>query len=230
MRAFYIENGALAREDAKHAFRVLRLKPGDEIIALTGGGRFSARITRLDEKIGEVDIISGLPANEPDISVTVYQGLLKSEKMELLAQKLTELGVARFIPVKMRRSVAKFEGERRAERLVKISREAVKQCGRAIPMEISDAMSWDAALQDMRKRELMLIPWEETERGRIRDVFAGRPDARDIGILIGPEGGIERAEIDSAIGENVTLGARILRAETAAIAAAAIVMSLWGDI
>ena len=168
--------------------------------------------------------------------MTVYQGLPKADKLDFIAQKLTELGAARLVPVRMARSVAKLDGkdgEKRRERLDKIAREAAKQCGRGRPLQVAAPMDWRDALEDMKNRGLMLVPWEEALKGRVKEAFADRPDARDIGVAVGPEGGITPGEIGemTAIGGRcVTLGPRILRAETAAVVSAALVMTLWGDI
>ena len=220
MNAFYIEDGRLSAEDARHAAKVLRLRPGDEIVALDGkGGRFRARL----EEDGAVEVLEQLPSNEPRLRLTVYQGVPKADKLEMLAQKLTELGVSRLVPVEMERSVRRFE---KAERLRKIAREAAKQCRRALPVEIAEPMAWDEAVRDMQKRALLVAPWEEASTGRLSDLSP----CEDIGLLIGPEGGITAREIEESGAKTVTLGARILRTETAAIAAAAIVMAVMGEI
>ena len=220
----------LSQEDAKHASRVLRLKVGEEVRVVTNGARWNARLTELSDKSGKVELIEELPSNESPLRITLYQGLPKAEKLEFLAQKLTELGVARLVPVRMERSVAKAEGDKRGDRLRKISREAVKQCGRALPMDVTAPMTWKEALADMAQRELMIVPWENAEATRMGDLKKAFPDAADIGILIGPEGGISENEIEACPAKPVTLGPRILRAETAAVTSAALAMALWGDI
>ena len=220
MNAFYIEGGRLSAEDARHAAKVLRLRPGDEIVALDGiGGRFRARL----KEEGSVELLETLPSNEPRLRLTVYQGVPKADKLELLAQKLTELGVTRLVPVEMERSVRHFE---KVERLRKIAREAAKQCRRALPMEITEPMPWKKAVLDMRARERLVAPWEEATDGRLTAL----PPCNDIGLLIGPEGGISAREIAESGAKTVTLGARILRTETAALAATAIIMAIMGEI
>lgn len=220
VNAFYIEGGRLSPEDARHAAKVLRLRPGDEIVALDGtGGRSRARL----KEDGSVELLETLPSNEPRLRLTVYQGVPKADKLELLAQKLTELGVTRLVPVEMERSVRHFE---KVERLRKIAREAAKQCRRALPMEIAQPMPWPKAVLDMRKRELLVAPWEEATDGRL----TGLPPCNDVGLLIGPEGGISAREIAESGARTVTLGARILRTETAALAATAIIMAIMGEI
>lgn len=230
MHTFYVDNCVINAEEAKHAFRVLRLKKGDEVACLDGGRRYLARIAEISDKGGAVEMIEELPSNESPLKITVYQGLPKAEKLEFLSQKLTELGVTRLIPVRMERSIAKADGDKRMDRLARIAREAVKQCRRAAPMEICPPMTWKDAVGDMEKRELMIVPWENASAVRIADIRAEFPDAKDIGILIGPEGGISQGEIDSAPARPVLLGPRILRAETAAVTAVALAMAMWGDI
>lgn len=220
VNAFYIEGGRLSPEDARHAAKVLRLRPGDEIVALDGmGGRSRARLG----EDGSVELLETLPSNEPRLRLTVYQGVPKADKLELLAQKLTELGVTRLVPVEMERSVRHFE---KVERLRKIAREAAKQCRRALPMEIAEPMPWREAVADMRACKLLVAPWEEATAGHLTDLAP----CADIGLLIGPEGGISAREIEECGAKTVTLGARILRTETAALAATAILMAAMGEI
>lgn len=237
MHSFYVgANGEISREEAKHACRVLRLRAGEKIEALDGkGGRFLAQIAQLNDAGGMVEILEKLPSNESRLHLTVYQGIPKADKLELLAQKLTELGVARLVPVRMERSVVKVEAreaEKRTQRLERIAQEAVKQCGRALPMEICNAMDFSQALKDLQSCECAMVPWEEAGGTRIRDVFAARPGALRLGIVIGPEGGISQNEMERMQQTGalpVTLGPRILRTETAAIAASALCMAMWGD-
>ncbi len=230
MHTFYTEGGFLSPEDARHAYKVLRLRAGDEITAIEANERYSAVLAEIGEKEARAELGPKLPSNESEVKVTLYQGLPKAEKLELLAQKLTELGVSRLVPVEMERSVARFDGQKRIERLERISREAVKQCRRSRPVQIDPVIKWQDAVKRMSEHELMLVPWENEQSRRMIDIYHERPHVKDIGILIGCEGGISENEISAAPALPVTLGPRILRCETAAIAATTIVMSLFGDI
>ena len=200
------------------------------------GGRWRGRIEAAAGSAVSLRLLEALPDNEAPARVTVYEGLPKSDKLDLIAQKLTELGAAALSPVRMERCVVRLDakdGANRRERLEKIAREAAKQCGRGVPLSVSAPLDWRDALERMRRHDLLVIPWEEASGVRLKDVFREAPDARDIGIVVGPEGGITAAEIDemrSVGGRCVTLGPRILRTETAAVAAAALAMQLWGDI
>jgi len=241
MHCFYIEPpvdgvAALPGDEAKHAAKVLRLRPGDGVCAMDGAGhRWDAKIETVDGGV-TVRLLDALPSNEAPVRVTVYQGLPKADKLDLLAQKLTELGVAELVPVRMARCVAKLDdrdGAKRAERLQRISDEAAKQCRRGVPMQIGAPVDWRGAMERMRAHDLTLIPWEDARGRRVKEVWYDHSDAGDIGIVIGPEGGMSEEEVDALRGLDaltVTLGPRILRTETAAIAAAALTMGYWGDL
>lgn len=240
MHSFYIEApenniALLPSDEAKHAAKVLRLRPGDEICAMDGAGRrWRGELVEADGLA--VRLTEELPGNEAPVRVTVYEGLPKADKMDFIAQKLTELGAAALVPVRMERCVVKLDakdGTKRRERLEKIAREAAKQCGRGLPMAVSEPLAWREALARMAAHDALLIPWEDARGARMKDVFAARPDARDIGIVIGPEGGMSPEEVDAMLeigGQTLTLGPRILRTETAAVVSAALAMQLWGDI
>ena len=242
MHCFYIETpvgdvAALPADEAKHAAKVLRLKPGDAVCAMDGaGGRWDAQIARADGSHVEVRLIRPLPDNESPARVTVYQGVPKADKLDLIAQKLTELGAAALVPVKMDRCVVKLDerdGRKRQERLSRIAFEAAKQCRRGAPMAVEPPMTWKQAICRMASHDLILVPWEDADGRGMKDAHAERPDARDIGIVIGSEGGMspeEVAALTDAGALTVTLGPRILRTETAAVASAALAQALWGDI
>ena len=242
MHCFYIEppeggEAYLSGEESRHAKKVLRLQPGDEICAMDGAGaRYRAEILFTGEDGVRVKLLERLPSGEPPVHLTVYQGVPKADKLDFIAQKLTELGAARLVPVKMERCVVKLDGKdgaKRRERLQKIAREAAKQCRRGLPMDVSEPVDWKAALTVMAAHDALLIPWEDARGTRLKDVFKELPEARDIGIVIGPEGGMSPEEVDAMLqigGRTVTLGPRILRTETAAVVAAALAMQLWGDL
>lgn len=242
MHSFYInapQDGVapLPAEEAKHALRVLRLGPGDEICAMDGAGRrWRGEIESAEGGEVRVRLAEALPANEAPVRVTVYEGLPKADKLDFIAQKLTELGAAALVPVRMERCVAKLDardGKKRRERLEKIAREAAKQCGRGLPLAVSEPLDWRAAQAAMAGHDLLLIPWESADGYRLGDAFRDAPRARDIGIVIGPEGGMSPGEVEAMArvgGKAVTLGPRILRTETAAVVSAALAMQLWGDL
>lgn len=229
------QRAPLNREEAAHALRVLRLKNLAEVQAIDGAGGAWRAILHVEDECW-LELLSPLESAEAPARVTLYMGIPKGDKLELIAQKLTELGASRLVPVRMSRCVARIDSsdaDKKLARLRRISQEAQKQCGRALEMEIAPPMSFSSALKDISERELALFMWEAAEGTRAKDVCAITPLANDIAYIIGPEGGIApeeaRAIIDSGC-VPVTMGRRVLRAETAAIAGCAIIMSLWGDL
>lgn len=244
MNSFYIAGagavGAISEllpEEARHACQVLRLRAGEEVFVVDElERRFLAEIAEISKDSCAVLLKEALSDNEAPVRITLYMGVPKADKLDFIAQKITELGVSRLIPVKMERCVVKLDekdGRKRQERLEKIAREAAKQCKRARAPEILPPMTWKQLAEAMKKHDLLLVPWEDAAGFGMNTAKAMLPDAKDIGIVIGPEGGMSANEVDAltALGAKaVTLGPRILRAETAAVAACAMAMLLWGDI
>ena len=243
MHRFYAERTqegyALSPEDGDHALRVLRLSEGDEVEILAEGRRYRAALSVRGERVF-ARLTQPLPDTEARLQVTLLQGLPKGDKMDLIVRMATELGAAAVQPVLMRRSVSrpeKKDGERRRTRWEKIAREAVKQCGRVRPPEIGEILPLTSLTQTLRGLDLLLVPWEEAAVGApVRDLLSAamREEARCVGLLIGPEGGIDPAEIEwlfaHANAKTVSLGPRILRTETAGAAALTLVMGFAGEL
>lgn len=219
----------MSREDATHALRVLRLTPGDVVELICPPMRALAAIADTENQEVLLRIEERLPSTEMQSCITLYQGLPKADKMEWIIQKGTELGCARFVPVVMKRSIAQSDhkngDDRKTERLRKIAREAVKQCGRCQVPEIMSPVKLSSALEAMQKEDILLVPWEEEHALSLETALKGAARDAHIGIVIGPEGGIATDEIDClrALPNTriITLGPRILRTETAAIASIA---------
>ena len=244
MNAFYIEGrgevGAtvfLKPEDARHCAQVLRMQSGEEFYAVgEGGSRFLAELREVSRESCTALLGEALPDNEAELRVTVYQGLPKADKLELVVQKLTELGAARLVPVKMERCVVKLndkDAQKKQERLQKIAREAAKQCKRGGCLEVAATQTWKQLRESMAAHDLLLVPWEDARGFGLKAAREAYPEARNIGIVIGPEGGMSESEVralEELGAKQITLGPRILRTETAAIAAATMAMLLWGDI
>ena len=236
-----IVNGAatLNAEDSRHALRVLRLEAGDEIELVSAPDRYLARIEDTEGECVAVRVVEKLRSTETRTKVTLYQGLPKADKMEMIAQKTTELGVYAIAPVAMERCVVKLEGKdagKKTERWQKIAREAVKQCARVDVPEVREVKKLTALLEELCGLDLLIVPWEDARDGSIRACVEAL-DHRDdlhIGILIGPEGGISEKEArwlsEEAGGKLVTLGPRILRTETAGLCALTMVMAFMGEL
>jgi len=244
MHAFYIdrkgvvgETACLPKEEGKHALKVLRLGVGDEVCAMDGcGGRFEAAIESVSGDEVVLRLNNALSDNEAPVKVTLFQGIPKADKLDFITQKITELGACALVPVKMERCVVKLDAKdaaKRRERLEKIAHEATKQCGRAAMPEIMEAMTWKQALARMQECDLVIVPWEEARDVNMKKMFGEYPEAKNIGIVIGPEGGMSPAEIEAMMNvgaKPITLGPRILRAETAAVVSVGMAMTLWGDL
>lgn len=228
-RFFADEAGRICGDELKHLTRVLRLKPGDEIEVLCAGQKKRAVLTAVGPDCAVYEETGALESCEAHCRVTLYQGLCKGEKMDFIVQKCTEMGIHAIVPVVMERSVVRGEkAERKNERYARIAREAVKQCGRAAVPEVLPAMSFDEALERMKAHELLLMPYEEGG-----EPFGQPIHARDVALLIGPEGGIAPAEaqaVRQAGGRAVTLGSRILRTETAGLVALTLTLHCAGDL
>lgn len=234
-----VENIAyLNAEDAGHALRVLRLENGDEVELVCAPARYLAEIDSTEDGEVRLRVTEKLRDTEAQTRVTLYQGLPKADKMEWIVQKSTELGAAAIAPVEMIRSVVKLEGKdatKKTERWQKIAREAVKQCARVNAPEVKMPRKLAAMKDELNALDVLIVPWEDARDGSIADCLAlfKAKERVSIGILIGPEGGIAPEEAEwlthEAGAKLVTLGPRILRTETAAIASQTIVMALRGE-
>ena len=236
-----IVNGAayLNAEDSRHALRVLRLEVEETIELVCAPDRYLAKIEDTDGECVQVRVVEKLRSTEARTKVTLYQGLPKADKMEMIAQKTTELGVYAIQPVAMERCVVKLEGKdagKKTERWQKIAREAVKQCARVDVPEVCEVKKLTALKEELQGLDLLIVPWEDARDGNVRECvlpLAQKESAR-IGILIGPEGGISEKEArwlsEEAGGKLVTLGPRILRTETAGLCALTMVMAYLGEL
>ena len=222
-RGIGLDKLVISGDEAKHMKNALRMQPGDTFTAFDGSGvDFDCRVTSVGSAV-EADILSRWTTEaEPAVKVTLYQAYPKLAKMEEIVQKAVELGAAGIVPFISARCVKKPED---ASRLRRVALAAVKQCGRSIIPEVSDILRFDDALARMSDHESLIVCWEEEQITPLSDALKG--DAKDIGIVIGSEGGFEAAEVEKMRdvgGVSVTLGPRILRTETAGIAVLAAVL------
>ncbi len=211
---------------------VLRMRPGDELILLDGSGlEFHCRLLTVSHHSAGVAVLASRPClAEPRRQLSLLQCSLKQDKFEWVLQKGTELGVSRFVPVISQRSIVRPAAAllKKYARWEAILREAAEQCGRARIPTLATPLEWRAAVASTQT--LRLLPWEGAQSGSsLRQVLQeNQLSGGDLSILIGPEGGVSEQEAQAALANGwqlVTLGPRILRAETAALAAAAIVLS-----
>ena len=217
-------NIRIADEDIRHVVNVLRMKAGNELLLCDGQGtEYRTRITVLNKKEVKTEIVTQTKSELHHPRVTLGQGMPKSDKMDFIVQKATELGAAAVVPLMTERTIVKVKDEeRRLARWRKIAREAAMQSNRPdIPLIGPFASFPDfIATQNPDSQTLSLLPWEEgTER--IKNVLRQNPGVGDIMVLIGPEGGFSIGEAEAAKNRGfhaVSLGPTILRTETAALA------------
>lgn len=240
MANFYIEKEQLSEntalitgEEAQHISRVLRMKKGDEVTLCDGEGNFyEARLTDFNEKSVEAEILSVRRAEtEPRVKLSIFQGVPKNPKLETIVQKLTEIGATAVVPMDTQRAVAKLDKSAKVERLRKIAREAAKQSKRGIIPTVSDTMSFKDAIKEAAKANLMIIAYEEEHETSLKSALQGKTP-ESVSVLIGPEGGFEKEEVEKAVAlgaVSVTLGKRILRTETAPIAISSAILYELGE-
>ena len=224
----------LGEEDAHHASRVLRMKPGDAAEVFMHGKRFSAEIASMEGAV-TLRLLDELPSTEARLRVTLYQGLPKAEKMELIVQKAVELGAAAVVPVSMSRCVVQLnqkDGAKKQERWQRIAREACKQSGRCLQMQVEAPISFKELVRRLPGHEAAIVPWEDARGYSLPRLREELPHLTELAMVIGPEGGMsqeEVAQMRSALCRPVTLGPRILRTETAGLAALSALFCLYGD-
>ncbi len=225
----------LCEEDARHATRVLRMKPGEDCELFCGGKRYLGEIASIVEGDVLVRITGELPSTEAKLRITLYQGLPKADKMELIVQKSVELGACAVVPVAMSRCVVQLDakdGRKKQERWQKIAREACKQSGRCDMMQVAEPLSFKQLLARLPEHEAAIVPWEDARGYSLGRFHVEYPHITDLAIVIGPEGGMSEEEIarmKDANCRSVTLGPRILRTETAGLCAMSALFCLYGD-
>jgi len=225
----------ISGDDAFHISRSLRMKKGDEIIICDKKGYdYTCVIESFPDNSVVCRTIKKEPClSEPCVNLTIFQAFPKADKFETIIQKSVELGVCKIVPVISARCVSRPDEKsfaKKLERYSKISLEAAKQSGRGIIPEICGIISFKKALEEMKASDIALICYE---KGGERLQNAGILPGKSISVMVGSEGGFEEDEIELAKKEGIIpvgLGKRILRCETAPIAAAAVIMNIAGDI
>ena len=218
--------------DHHYLARVLRLRAGDSVVLFDGAGaECDARLERVGERSSALRIEARRKAPAArGPAITLLMGLLKGDKMDLVVQKATELGAARLVPVVTSRSVAKTDARR--PRWLKIAREAARQSGRADLPELGPVTDLHEALAGAPKDALRLMFWEEARDRPLRGALPSAPPPAVV-LAIGPEGGFSAEEVAVARTHGfvlVGLGARTLRAETAALAAVVLLSHALGEL
>ncbi len=221
--------------DAEHV-RVLRLRPGEDMIICDGKGTdYKCRLVKADKEQVEAQVIEVVPCPaEPTVQVTVLCGLPKGDRTDYIIQKCVEAGASEIMFFQSDRCVAKPDKpEKKLERWQRIAEEAAKQSGRGIIPKVSWAGEYADALNVANQKELGLFMYETGEREALNAVLEANSDVKTAAIVTGPEGGFAPFEADLAriVGLHIcSMGERILRCETAPVVAVSALMYATGNL
>ena len=213
---------------------VLRVRAGDELEVFDGeGSAFDAKVISLGELGGVLTLGAAREAPRPR-SITIVQGLPKAEKLELVLQKGTELGASAFAPAACARSIVKLDGKEEAKlaRWQRIVEEAARQCGRASVPQVFSPKPLATAVSSLPGEPAVLV-LDEEEKSLPLSTAVASLGSRPLALVIGPEGGLTREEVNALVAKGaiaITLGKLVLRTETAALAALAVLRHLDGEL
>jgi 16S rRNA (uracil1498-N3)-methyltransferase len=245
MRRFFVDKRSIRSgratirgSDMRHIQVVLRLKPGDEILLFDGeGSEYVARITENErEKIALLILEKYSASSESRLQLSMGQALLKARKMDHTVRHLTELGAFAFLPFVAERSVPKPRADRLSERQQRwevITRESVKQCGRSRALYIAPVVSLQDLISSHQSYDLRILFHSSSSGIGLESILKAPRNVRRVLALVGPEGGFTDEEVTLAVGSgfcSISLGPRILKADTAAIVAGAILQYALGDL
>lgn len=226
-------------EDLNHVSKVLRLSEGDKIeICNKNNVDYLASISSIDKKHIECRIIKKYTSKtEAPIEIVLFQAIPKSSKMDFIIQKNVEIGVKKIIPIISDRCVVKIKDKssekKKIQRWQKIACEAAKQCKRGIIPTIGNIVDIEELNSILGNFDMVIMPYEEESDKGIKKVITRNADIKKVGIIIGPEGGFTKDEVEEVTrwgGSSVSLGPRILRTETAGLVTTSIVMYELGDL
>lgn len=222
--------------DVNHIKNVLRLKNGDQIQICIQETKenYICEISAIEKEVVQTEILQKIDAiAEGNIELHIFQGLPKADKMELILQKGTELGVSKFIPVAFHRSIVKLAGKdevKKIERWQKIAEVAAKQAKRDLVPKVEGVIKVKEICKLANEYDLLLLAYEDETENSIKNELLNIKHTKEtlkIAVIVGPEGGIEKEEVEilqKAGAKVVSLGKRILRTETVALQVSSIIM------
>lgn len=239
MRRFFVEKNCIKDDvieikgkEFEHLFNVLRLRENDNIVCFCGDGNdyfCSIKTLGANNALCQITKIEKSKST-PACNVSLFQGSLKGDKFEFLIQKMTELGIGKIFPFESAFSVAKIRNEK-MQRYQKIATEASKQCGRSDVLTVHEPLTFQKMLSILTEFDIIVFAYEKEIANSLKNLAL--ENCKNIALVVGSEGGFSEKEANSLkeIGaKTITLGKRILRAETAPITLASIVMFLIGEL
>jgi len=227
---------AFAPDDEHKLTAVLRKRSGDRVQIVDSGGSAYAATLAVDGRSVRATLDEPLAREgvETVLRVTIAQAVPKGQKMDLIVEKATELGAFAIVPVRSARVIGHETSPAKVERWRRIARSAAQQSGRVRVPEVADVLDWAALLATFPAYQRVYLPWELTDPAPLRAVFDRElPGARDVLMVIGPEGGFSAEEVaraEAAGAQPISLGRRILRTETAALVVLAAALYATGEL
>ena len=234
MQHFFVTPDQVAGEliyidgsDVNHMKNVLRMKAGEELYVSDGNNKeYLCKVEDYEEDRAVLKVLEEKESDrELPCKIWLFQGLPKSDKMEWIVQKSVELGAYKVVPVSTKRAVVKLDAKKAAKKVARwneIAKSASKQAGRGILPKVEDVVTYKEALKMAKELDVVLIPYElASGMEHTRAVIDKIEPGKSVGIFIGPEGGFDVEEVEQALeagAEEITLGHRILRTETAGLA------------
>lgn len=221
----------ISGSDVNHIKNVLRKNIGDMIELVCEEKKYSARIVEFNQDVVKCCIVEEENIDINDFKLTIFQGLAKSDKIEFIIQKCTEIGVYEIIPVEMKRSVVKLDSKdkiKKIERWKKIAEAASKQSRRNFILKVDKIASFNQMCDELNNYDCILLAYENEKNISLKDVIRNNIEKySNVAVIIGPEGGFDEEEVKKLIeigAKSVSLGKNILRTETAPVVVSAIIM------
>ncbi|HUX47482.1 MAG TPA: 16S rRNA (uracil(1498)-N(3))-methyltransferase [Desulfosporosinus sp.] len=246
MRRFFVEKilpmeglVSITGKEARHIINVLRMKKGEALIIMDGKGQlFESAIEKLHSRAVEVKIIKSIPSPPSSpIEISLGQALIKSKNMDYLIQKVTELGIHSIHPFYSERTVIQLKSahlKNKMDRWMEIMKSACKQCGRVTLPDLNTPLLFEEMIKDTPDtKALKILLWEDEDKVDLKRLLTSMSLTAHVFAIVGPEGGFTLNEINLAREAGfhiVSLGNRILRAETAAMSLISIIQYEWGDL